>query len=75
MSEDNVIRLPRLRTMKDAVEEIRRLDPGTAVSFNFVRCLVVSGKVPRLKSGKKYMVDVDLLIRYIRENAQFSQET
>ena len=69
--EDNraVIRLPRMRTLSEAYTYIKEADPDTALSANYVRCLIVSGAVPRIKCGKKYLVNVDLLIDYLRKNA------
>lgn len=69
--EDNgtVIRLPRMRTLSEAYTYIKEADPDTALSANYIRCLIVSGAVPRIKCGKKYLVNVDLLIDYLRENA------
>ena len=69
--DDNgtVIRLPRMRTLSEAYTYIKEADPDTALSANYVRCLIVSGAVPRIKCGKKYLVNVDLLIDYLRKNA------
>ena len=43
---------------------------STAFTANYVRCLIISGAVPRMKCGKKYLVDVDLLIEHLRKVAQ-----
>lgn len=64
-----VIRLPRMRTLAEAYAYIKEKDPETAISANFVRCLIVSGAVPRMKCGKKYLVDVDLLMDYLRKQS------
>jgi len=69
--EDNrtVIHLPRMRTLSEAYAYIKEKDPETAISANFVRCLIVSGTVPRMKCGKKYLVDVDVLMDYLRKQS------
>ena len=74
MPEDNraTFRLPRMRTLSEAYEYIKAYDPETAISANYVRCLIVSGTVPRIRCGKKYLVDVDVLIDYLNEHAQGS---
>ena len=65
-----VLRLPRMRTLTEAYGCIKEADPETAFTANYVRCLIVSGAIPRMKCGKKYLVDVDLLIEYLRKVAQ-----
>jgi hypothetical protein len=71
MEEDGaILRLPRMRTLTEAYACIKEADPETALTANYVRCLIVSGAVPRMKCGKKYLVDIDLLIDYLRKQAQ-----
>ena len=65
-----VLHLPRMRTMAEAYQYIKEMDPETAITANYVRCLIVSGAIPRMKCGKKYLVDVDLLIEHLRKVAQ-----
>ena len=65
-----VLRLPRMRTLTEAYACIKEADPETAFTANYVRCLIVSGAIPRMKCGKKYLVDVDLLIEHLRKGAQ-----
>lgn len=61
----NDTKLPRLRTLDGCYEEIRKLDKNTAISKYYIRQLVVSGVLPRIKSGKKYYINLDLLIEYL----------
>mgnify|MGYP000901813425 CR=1 FL=1 len=70
-----VLRLPRMRTLTEAYACIKEADPKTAITANYVRCLIVSGVIPRMKCGKKYLVDVDLLIEYLRKGAQGIPDT
>ena len=70
-----VLRLPRMRTLTEAYACIKEADPETAFTANYVRCLIVSGAIPRMKCGKKYLVDVDLLIEYLRKGAQRLPDT
>lgn len=51
----------RIRTIRAAVEEIKSVDPKTAITENFIRDLVCSGKCPSFKAGKKYLIDLDVL--------------
>ena len=62
---DTITRIPRLRTASEAYACIKAADPDTAVSANYVRGLIVTGKVPQIKCGKKYLVDLDALIEHL----------
>jgi excisionase family DNA binding protein len=63
MSEEygTILRIPRMRTLSEVYAYIREADPDTAISANYVRCLIISGKIPRVRCGKKYLIDIDLL--------------
>ena len=61
----NDTKLPRLRTLDGCYEEIRKLDKNTAISKYYIRQLVLSGVLPRIKAGKKYLINLDLLIEYL----------
>lgn len=59
------IRLPRMRNAKQAAEEIRRMDSGTAITEFHVRKIMKRSLVPTIKSGRRLFVDLDMLIEYI----------
>ena len=59
------IKLPRMRTIKEAVAELKALDERTAITEYHIRQLVLSGILPRVKAGKKYLINLDLLIEYL----------
>ena len=54
-------RLPRMRTCKQAIEEIKAADPNTALTLNRIQVLVRSGKLPHVKAGHKYLINLDML--------------
>lgn len=54
----------KVRSLKSALIYIKSLDSGTAISENAIRKLVVSGTVPSIRVGKKYLVNVDYLVNY-----------
>lgn len=58
--------MPRIRTLKDTYEFLREMDPNTAVTPNALRRMVVSGQVPCVKAGKKYLIDLDVLFDYLK---------
>ena len=57
--------LPRMRTVHEAAEELRRMDEGTAVTEYHIRQLAVNNVIPRVKAGKKYLINLDALIEYL----------
>lgn len=61
------IELPQMRTIEEAYSEIKSLDSHTAITKNFIRTLIVSGKVPSIKAGRKYLVNMDTLKNYLYE--------
>ena len=58
-------RVPRMRTVHEAAEELRRMDEGTAVTEYHIRQLAVNNIIPRVKAGKKYLINLDALIEYL----------
>jgi len=57
--------LPRIRTLKEAHAEIKAADPKTAVSFNYIRKLVLSGAVSSTMAGNKYLINMQHLEDYL----------
>lgn len=57
--------LPRMRTVHEAAEELRRMDEGTAVTEYHIRQLAINNIIPRVKAGKKYLINLDALIAYL----------
>jgi len=42
------------------------MDAQTAVTPNALRRMVISGQIPCTKAGKKYLIDLDVLLEYLR---------
>ena len=59
--------LPRMRTVHEAAEELRRMDAGTAVTEYHIRQLAINNMIPRVKAGKKYLINLDALIEYLSQ--------
>ncbi len=68
------IELPRMRTINEVFDEIQSLDCHTAITKNFIRTLIVSGKVPSVKAGRKYLVNIETLLSYLYEG-EYKTET
>ena len=64
---NNQPQIPRMRTVHEAAQELKQLDPSTAVTEYHIRRLVLSGKLPKIKAGKKYLINLDLLLDYLAQ--------
>ncbi len=56
---------PRMRTIQEAAEELRLLDPHTAITPYFIRRMVLDGTIPHVKAGNKRLVNLDILLEYL----------
>lgn len=56
----------KMRTCKEAYEEIKRLDPNTSINPYTVRQLYLEGNVPTIRVGKLRLMDFDKLMSYLR---------
>lgn len=59
--------LPRMRTTKEAAAEIKAADPNTAITEYHIRQLALSGVLPRVKAGRKLLINLDTLIEYLQD--------
>jgi len=57
--------LHRMRTIGESVAAIKELDTDSAVTANCIRTLCKDGRVHCVFTGKKILVDLDALIRYL----------
>ena len=54
--------IPRMRTVKQAVQEIRQTDEQTALTEFALRRMISDGKIPTVSVGNKILVNLDLLL-------------
>lgn len=59
--------LPRMRTVPEAAAEIKAADPNTAITEYHIRQLALSGVLPRVKAGRKLLINLDTLIEYLTD--------
>ena len=57
--------LPKMRTIKEAVAKFHAADPATAITETYLRRLVVTGQVPHVKAGNKYLINMDVLSHFL----------
>ncbi|MEE0515512.1 MAG: DNA-binding protein [Emergencia sp.] len=60
--------MKRLRTIDQAYNAIKELDPESAVSRWFIREAVLNGEIPFFQVKSKRLIDLDDLISYINKN-------
>ena len=62
-----------MRTVSESVAEIKEIDAKSAVTANCIRTLSKDGKVHCDFTGKKILVDLDALLKYLSgESESFS---
>lgn len=57
--------VPRLRTIPQAFEEIKRQDPDTAFTLRALRRMANNGEIPTVQIESKRLVNVDLLLEHL----------
>lgn len=67
--------LPRMRYAQEALEELRRADPNTAVTLNFIRTLIRKGIIPSSRVGRGHMINMDHLEAYLANPTPIEQPT
>ncbi len=53
--------MPRMRTIDQAAEWLLQSDPETALTKTALRRLVTTGKLPSVRVGQKYLVNLETL--------------
>lgn len=61
--------MPRMRYAQEALEELRRTDPNTAVTLNFIRTLIRKEIIPSTRLGRGCMINMDQLEAYLANPA------
>lgn len=57
--------MARMRSLPKAAEELRANDPETKITYWILRRWVKENKIPSLRSGKCYLINMDALEDYI----------
>lgn len=66
--------LPRMRTIKEAAHECREIDPHTAITEKYIRRLVITGQIPYVKSGAKYLLNMDKLESFFEQGQEAARK-
>ena len=57
--------LPRMRTIDQTAALLREADPQTAFTKTALRRLVVTGQLPSVRVGAKYLISLDALEEFL----------
>ena len=57
--------MPRMRTIEQAAAWLAGIDPETAFTKTALRRLVVTGQLPSVRVGSKYLVNLDMLTGFL----------
>jgi len=60
----------RTRTIREAAVYFRENDPGTCLTEAAIRTLLRTGAVPSVRVGKKYLVTLEALEKYLAGEAE-----
>ena len=55
---------PRMRTIKQAISELKATDTGTAFTETALR-RAISSRLPHLRAGNKILVNLDTVEKYL----------
>lgn len=58
--------IPRMRTVQEAAQELKQLDPHTAMTPYHIRRLCLDGVLPTVRAGKKILLNLDTLLEYMQ---------
>ena len=68
--------MPRMRTKNEAAQMLREQDPGTSISRNAIRTMVLSGRIPHVSVGSKRLIDFDRMLDILQNPpAQISEQS
>lgn len=56
----------KMRTLPKAIEEIKQLDPDTALTLSTLRLLVKRGELPVVHIRNRQLIDMDVLTAYLK---------
>lgn len=61
--------LPRMRTITTAYQEIKSIDPNSALTQNQLRKMVKNGDIPHAKAGRNILINLDTLLEYLNSKS------
>lgn len=60
----------RMRFPQQAFEELKKEDPDTPITLNYIRRLSASGLIPVVMIGRRRLLNYDALLEFLRNPTQ-----
>lgn len=57
--------MSKMRTISQAADYVKANDPESALTKTAIRRLVITGAIPTVRAGTKYLLDLDNLDAYL----------
>lgn len=54
--------MTRIRSIRDTAKFFKEQDPNTELTEATIRKMIAEGSIPAMKTGTKYLVNIDLLL-------------
>lgn len=67
--------VPRMRTLPEAFEELKKADPDTAYTLRALRAAVRNGEIPVINVGNKRLINLDRLFEILNTPSFCQKET
>ena len=55
----------RMRTIRDALKEIKTIDEDSSVTYNFIKKVCEQEKITIVRLNKKYLLNLDELLKLL----------
>lgn len=75
MNNSTTIQIPKIRTIAEAIEELKRLDPETAITARFIKEGIADGKIPVIRVGNKVLVNMANIFTFLEGEAVYETVT
>lgn len=66
--------VPRMRLIKEAVAELKEMDPKTKITVHALRGLVIDGIIPCVNIGNRRLVNMDIVEDYLRNPDKYKND-
>jgi len=63
--------MTRMRTIAEAIREVKKADPQTAFTQTALRRMIKTGEIPSIRAGSKYLVNLEVLFDYLSNPARY----
>lgn len=54
--------MPKMRSIRETAQIFKEMDPGTQITETTLRKMIAEGTIPVVKTGVKFLINVDLLL-------------